>query len=169
MLRIRRCNRGDQGLNKFFVGSLTSEHLFDYDVMYRFEVGGTASSQKCSSAFGGGEVSVLSMVVSLRQALASFEPELCSSSDCARLAGELTATAKACTAASVMAAARAVEAGAHKEMGVADGPRWLARQSGSTPGQARQALDMVKSLEDLPDTKAAFLAGDISIAQTSER
>jgi hypothetical protein len=68
----------------------------------------------------------------------------------------------------VLAAARAVEASAHKQMGIADGPRWLARQSGSTPGQARQALDTIKSLPDLPDTKAALLAGDISLAQAAE-
>jgi hypothetical protein len=102
------------------------------------------------------------MTAGLREALAGFEPGVFSGPDCARLAEELTATANACTAASTMAARRAIDAGAQNS------PSWFARQSGSTPGQARQALDAAKSIEDMPDTKAALLAGQISMPQAVE-
>jgi hypothetical protein len=113
-------------------------------------------------------VSVLAAAVSLREALAGFEPGVFSGSDCARLAEELAATEKACAAARVLAATRAVESGAHREQGFTDGAAWLARASGGTGSQCRQALETAKRLEDCPDTKAALLAGQISLSQAGE-
>lgn len=101
-------------------------------------------------------------------ALQEFDPRLLTGTDAARAAEKLAATAKACTAASTLAAAHAVECGAHKGSGAKDGPAWWARQSGTTPAQARQAFDTARSLEDLPDTRAALVAGDISLAQATE-
>jgi len=112
--------------------------------------------------------SVLQAAAALREALAQFEPGLLSGRDCARVADELAATEKACAAARVLAAGKAVAAGAHREDGFQDGAAWLAQQSGTTAGQARQALDMAGRLPDCPDTKAALLAGDISLAQAGE-
>ncbi|HUC13205.1 MAG TPA: hypothetical protein VMS00_02015, partial [Acidimicrobiales bacterium] len=74
---------------------------------------------------------------SFRRACAGFEPELLSGADCAALAEELAATEKACGAARLLAAARAVACGAHKERGFNDGAGWMARQVGGTTGQAR--------------------------------
>jgi 5-methylcytosine-specific restriction endonuclease McrA len=112
--------------------------------------------------------SVLSAAAVLRQALAGFEPGLLSGGDCARLAEELAATEKACAAARVLAAARAVQAGAPGRGVGPDGAAWLARQSGTTASQARQALETARRLEDCPDTKAALLAGHLSLAQAQE-
>ena len=69
-----------------------------------------------------------------------------------------------CRSACLLAAARAVESGAHRQRGFTDGHAWLAQQSGTTSTQARQALQTVNRLEDCPHTKAALLAGEISLA-----
>ncbi len=111
--------------------------------------------------------SVLECARALRVALSGFCSELVCGGDCARLAEELAATEKACAAVRVLAAARAVEAGAHRERGFADGAKWLARQSGSTAGQAREALQTANRLADCPDTKTALLSGDISLSQAA--
>src|SRR5579862_8489963 len=96
---------------------------------------------------------LLEAALSLRQALAGFDPALFSGPDCAQLAAVLAATEKACAGAALLAAARAVRCGAHREAGFADGAAWVAHQSGATPGQARQALGTAAGLEDLPGTK----------------
>ena len=75
---------------------------------------------------------LLAAAAGLRAVLAGFEPGVWSGADCARVAEELAVTEKACAAARLLAAARAVEAGAHKEQGFSDGAAWLAQQSGST-------------------------------------
>ena len=73
-----------------------------------------------------------------------------------------------CAALRLLAAARAVAAGAHNERGFGQGAAWLAHQSGTTGAQARQALETAEGLADCPHTKAAFLAGDISLSQAGE-
>jgi hypothetical protein len=112
--------------------------------------------------------SLLSAAVSLREALSGFEPALLSGADCGRLAEELAATEKACAAARVLAAARAVECGAHRERGFQDGAAWVAHQAGGTLAQARQALGTAAGLSECPGTRAALLAGEVSLAQASE-
>jgi Domain of unknown function (DUF222)/HNH endonuclease len=112
--------------------------------------------------------SVHAAAAAMRDALAHFEPGLLSGTDCALVASELAATEKACAAARLLAAARAVESGVHKVHGFRDGASWLATQSGTTGAQARQALETAKHLEECPDTKAAFLVGEISLAQAQE-
>src|ERR1700754_4400543 len=111
---------------------------------------------------------VLAAAASLREALAGFEAGLLSGADCALVAEQLATTEKACAAVRLVAAARSVECGAHHQRGFKDGAAWLAQQSGSTGVQARRALETAGRLEDCPDTKAAWLAGDISLAQAAE-
>jgi len=105
---------------------------------------------------------------SFRQSFAGFEPELLSGADCAALAEELAAAVKAGEAALLLASARAVACGAHKERGFSDGAAWMARQVGGTTGQARQALEAAAGLKDCPDTQTALLAGQVSLAQAAE-
>jgi Domain of unknown function (DUF222)/HNH endonuclease len=112
--------------------------------------------------------SLLAAAVALREALSGFEPGVYPASDCARLAEELARTEKACAGVRLLAARRAVEAGAHREMGFSDGASWLARQSGSTGAAAREALRTAGRLEDCADTAAALVAGEISLAQAAE-
>jgi hypothetical protein len=112
--------------------------------------------------------SVLAAAVSLREVLAGFEPGELSGADCAALADELALTEKACVTVRLLAARRAVEAGAHQQRGFKDGASWVARQSGTTGTQARQDLETALRLADCPDTKKALLAGEISLAQANE-
>lgn len=100
--------------------------------------------------------------------LAGFDPGVYSGADCAVLAEEFAATAKAFQAASVLAASRAVDCGAHRDRGFIDGADWMARHAGSTGSQARQALKTAGQLEDSPDTRTALLAGEISLPQAGE-
>jgi hypothetical protein len=112
--------------------------------------------------------SVLAAASALRETLAGFEPGLYSGADCATVAEALAVTEKACATVRLLALARATQAGAHKERGFKDGAAWLARQSGTTGSQARQALETAQRLEECPDTKEALLAGQISLAQAAE-
>lgn len=112
--------------------------------------------------------SLITGLKDLRLALARFDAAIYSGADCALLAEELAATEKACAAARMLTAARAVSTGAHKERGFSDGADWIARHTGSTGSQARQALDTAKHLDGHPETKQALIAGDISLAQAQE-
>lgn len=111
---------------------------------------------------------VLAAAAALRAALVSSDPALLSGKDCATAAEQLAATEKACATWRLLAAARAVETGAHLELGFRDGASWVARQSGSTSTQARNALDTAGRLEECPDTKEALLSGEISLDQARE-
>lgn len=111
---------------------------------------------------------LLEAVKDSRCLLSGFDPSVYSGADCAVLAEEFAAAAKAFQAASVLAAARAVECGSHRDRGFADGADWVARVSGSTGSQARQALRTAGQLEASPDTRQALLAGDISMPQAVE-
>jgi hypothetical protein len=104
----------------------------------------------------------------LREALAGFEPGVLSGSESASLAEELARTEKACAAARLLAADRAVRAGAHAERGFSDPASWLARHAGSTPTAARQDLKTARRLSGCPATKEALVSGEISLAQAGE-
>src|SRR5579862_3481578 len=122
---------------------------------------GTARSGLAGPGEGGVMAgSVLQAAAALRRALAGFEPGVFNGLDCATLADELATTEKACSAARLLAAARAAECGAHKERGYADPAQWLARQGGTTPRQAKDALAAAGKLGRLSDTKAALLSGE---------
>ncbi len=111
---------------------------------------------------------VLSAADSFLQAMAGFEPELLSGADCAALAKKVAAAVKAGEAVCLLASARAVACGAHKELGFNDGAAWMARQVGGTTGQARQALETAAGLADCPDTRLALLGGELSLSQAAE-
>ncbi|MGH9036348.1 MAG: DUF222 domain-containing protein, partial [Acidimicrobiia bacterium] len=112
--------------------------------------------------------SVLAAARVLRDALVGFDPALSSGEDCAVVMEELAATEKACAAARVAAAARAGECGAHRQKGFADTADWLARTSGSSMVEARTELETAKALRDMPDTRTAVAAGELSLAQAHE-
>ncbi|MEX1007586.1 MAG: hypothetical protein WD271_07040, partial [Acidimicrobiia bacterium] len=91
----------------------------------------------------------------LSGSLAAFEPGRYSGADCAELAELFAKTAKCCETASVRAAARAAECGAHRSRGDASAADWLARAGGSSTGQTKAALETVKALDACPATKNA--------------
>lgn len=111
---------------------------------------------------------LLSLAQALRVALAAFDARLYAGEDAAVVAEELAATVKACEAAQVLAAARAAECGAHRQKGFADAADWLARAAGTSTGEAKTQLETARALGQMPDTRAALTAGELSMAQASE-
>jgi hypothetical protein len=104
----------------------------------------------------------------LREALRGFDPGRFSGAECAQIADELATSEKACSTGRLLAAARAVALGAHRERGVADPVAWVARQAGTTGHQAKDALELARSLDMHPETRAALLSGAVSVAQARE-
>jgi hypothetical protein len=102
-----------------------------------------------------------------RTALAAFDPALSTGAVCAAVAEELAVTEKACAAVRARAAARGAECGAHRQKGFADAADWLARTSGTSTVEAKTALSTARALEDMPETRAAVTAGELSLAQAA--
>ena len=111
---------------------------------------------------------VLAAARVLRDALVDFDAALVSGGDCAVMVEELAATEKACAAARALAAVRAGQCGAHRGKGFADTADWLARATGASMVEARAELETARALGDMPDTKAALTAGELSLAQAHE-
>jgi hypothetical protein len=112
--------------------------------------------------------SLLEDALAFQGRLATFDVGAYAATDCARLVDALSVLEKSCAAVRLLAAARAVEAGVHKNHGFNDGADWMARQIGASTGQARQAFQTARELEKCPDTKAALLAGELSLQQAGE-
>ena len=102
---------------------------------------------------------------SLRTALLSLRPDALSGRECASLAEDLARTAKACDAAAASLAAWASDRGAYREKGFTDGAEWFARASGSSPTAAKVAMETAWAIEECPQTKAAVVAGEVSLEQ----
>jgi len=107
------------------------------------------------------ELRLSELLVSVRDAAARFEADRWSGADCARLAEDLARAAKACTAASARAAARAVAC----SQGDVE---WVARTTGATPSQARESLTTTRSLVSCPATSDAVASGAVSMSQARE-
>lgn len=108
---------------------------------------------------------LLEVARSLRAALAGLEPALLSGEDCAVLAEELAATEKACAGARARAGLRAGDCGVHRRRGFASAGEWLAHAAGSSPGEARAALETAGALDRCPETERALVAGELSLDQ----
>lgn len=104
----------------------------------------------------------------LLHALEGFDPASLSAQQSASLVETLAMTEKACAAARALAAARAVDLGVHRVQGFASGADWLARQMGSTNGEARLAIETAAVLDLCPEAKEALVAGELSLAQAHE-
>jgi hypothetical protein len=101
------------------------------------------------------------LLVEVRDATARFDADRWSGDDCARLSEELAQAAKACTAASARAAARAVECGRGDV-------EWVARTTGATPSQARESLSTTAALGACGATSEAVARGAVSLTQAKE-
>jgi hypothetical protein len=108
---------------------------------------------------------LLALAEQLRAAVAVFDPALVSGDDAAVVAEALAATEKACAAGRSRAALRAADCGLHRRKGFAGAHEWLGRLCGSSPGEARAALEAAAAVESCPETRDALLAGKLSMAQ----
>ena len=110
--------------------------------------------------------SIIEAVDHLLAAMAGFDAGTYTGSDCARLVEKLSVAEKTCAGVRLLAASRAVQCKAFEEKGFNDGADWLARQSGTTPGEAKRNLNTAGRLGD--KTKDALLAGKLSLDQAEE-
>ncbi len=118
---------------------------------------------------GMGEVrGIVEAAGALRRSLVDLALEGFSGEEAATLFEELSSTEKACAAARLMMAARAVGLGAHKEAGVADPSHWVARTTGTTRRDAKDALELARRLETHQRTKEALFKGAVSVSQAKE-
>lgn len=107
-------------------------------------------------------------IAELRSALAAVDPTSMPGTECMRLASELATAEKASAGVRARCAARAALTGAPRSAGFRDPADWLAREAGSSRRDAEAALDVAASLPDLPATRAALDAGELSLAQAAE-
>jgi hypothetical protein len=123
-----------------------------------------------AAATRGGVVpsGLLAAARALRGVAAAFEPGLFSGAECAVVVEELAAAEKACAAARARAAARAADCGAHRLKGFVDAADWVARIAGTSAFEARTAMETAKAVAELPRTRAALAAGELSLAQAHE-
>jgi len=119
-------------------------------------------------ATSSGAANLVEASRALREALRAFDPGRFSGAECAQIADELATSEKACSTGRLLAAARAVALGAHRERGIADPVAWVAHQAGTTGHQAKEALELARSLDTLPETREALLSGAVSVAQARE-
>ena len=101
-------------------------------------------------------------------AVMEFEPASAPGADCVAVAAACARVEKGASGLLVLAGAHAVEAGAHRADGVSDPVSWVARQGGTTGAEARQSLELARSLAAHPETKTALLCGSVSLAQAKE-
>jgi hypothetical protein len=103
-----------------------------------------------------------------RNALAGFVASELTGAQCESLLRDLARVRKAVEAFEAAVAAGAASTGAHRRAGFAAAPDWLAAVSGSTPHDARVALETVAEVEACPSTRDALFQGDVSMAQARE-
>jgi hypothetical protein len=96
-----------------------------------------------------------------------FDPELLSPAEAHEVVSEAAAIASIATTVQSLAAARAADGPAWKETGCRSPAEALARQTGTTIRQARDALDTGRRLQDHPEVADAARSGLLSAAQTS--
>ncbi len=101
-------------------------------------------------------------------AVCDYDPGRATPGDCVAVAEAAARVEKGASGLRMLAAARAVDAGAHKEAGVPDPVAWVARQGGTTGAKARGALELARSLDAHPETKEALLSGAVSFDQAQE-
>lgn len=96
-----------------------------------------------------------------------FDPSLLSGEQAALAVGEAAAIEKMAATLKGLAAARAAAAGAWKDTGDRSAAHHLARTTGTSVGQATEAIDTARRLEQLPAAAAAARAGELSAQQAA--
>ena len=112
--------------------------------------------------------SIIQRARAFRDELGSLDLSALAAEECALLVKELALAEKACATAKVVAAARATAGRVHRAEGFANAATWLARESGSSIGEARTVLKTAATLDECPGTRQALTAGRLSFDQARE-
>src|ERR1700724_2788235 len=107
----------------------------------------------------------------LREAVAvyaaGFDPMVLSGSDAARVMADAAAIENMVATVKAMAAAWVADTGVWRGGGDRSAAHHLARTTGTTVGQAMEAIDTARRLDALPEVAARARAGQLSAAQSS--
>jgi len=98
---------------------------------------------------------------------AAFDPSALSGEQAALAVGEAAAVEKMAATLKALAAARSAATGAWKDTGDRSAAHHLARTTGTSVGQAAEAIDTARRLEQLPAVAAAARAGELSAQQAA--
>lgn len=104
----------------------------------------------------------------LRDAVSRLGKEHLSGVDAARLVDLFTAGERMCAAGRTLAAGRVEETNIWQRDGHRSAAEWVAAKTGTPLGQAIGMVEMGHRLADLPATRDAFCAGDLSEVQARE-
>ncbi len=98
---------------------------------------------------------------------ARFDTALVSATDAARVVEDASAIEKMAATVKSFAAARVAETDLWKRDGDRSAAHQLARTTGTTVGQAKEALESARRLQDLPATADAARRGELSAQQVA--
>jgi hypothetical protein len=107
-------------------------------------------------------------VGSLESMARELEPHCLDGRDAAALVELAARGERICASLKSLAARRVDETQVWRGEGHRSAGHWLAEKSGETVGAATRALETARALDDLPETDAAFRAGDLSETQAHE-
>ncbi len=103
----------------------------------------------------------------MRQYAAGFNPALLTAADAERVRDDAAAIEKMAATVKSLVAARVAETSRWKKSGERSAAHELARATGTSVAQAKEALEAGRRLNELPATAAAARRGDLSLQQAS--
>ena len=104
----------------------------------------------------------------IRGELADFDPDLITTGDAALLLGLFTAVERAGVAGQTLVARRAAESRQWRDEGHRSPAFWVAKTTGTAPGQAVGLIENSEALLSLPQTSEALVRGELSGVQLKE-
>jgi hypothetical protein len=111
---------------------------------------------------------VRSAVAALERIALDLDPALIDGPGAADLLEIFGRGERVCAAAKALLARRVDETGVWRGNGHRTAAHWVAEATGETVGAAARALETARALERLPETDAAFRAGQLSETQAAE-
>ncbi|HUY30202.1 MAG TPA: HNH endonuclease signature motif containing protein [Acidimicrobiales bacterium] len=102
---------------------------------------------------------------SLRDLVASLDPEVLRGADAARLLEFFVELSNIADTGNALCARRRVEANAHVAAGEQHAPTWLSKATGETVRASSEMLATAHALRDLPVVEQAFRSGELSAVQ----
>jgi Domain of unknown function (DUF222)/HNH endonuclease len=98
----------------------------------------------------------------------AFDPLCVDGPDAAAFFEVVSEGERVCAAMKALLARRVAETGVWRKDGHRSAAHWVAEATGETVGAATRTLETARALEQLPDTDAAFRAGELSDVQAAE-
>jgi hypothetical protein len=108
------------------------------------------------------------VLVELEQISRQLNPVALDGRQAAELFDDATRAERLCTAMKSRLAHRVDETKVWRESGHRSAAHWVADATGGTVGAATRTLETARALDDLPETDAAFRAGQLSETQAAE-